>query len=72
MNPKHRLITSIVLFIALFSIFHMIKPGFAYNEQGGFRPFGLGYQHKTIFPAWVVAILLAIFSYTLIMKIPSS
>jgi hypothetical protein len=77
MNRKHRLAIAVVLFIALFSLFHWIKPGFAYNEQGGFRPFGLGYQHKTIFPAWVVAILLAIFSYVVamnfvgILRIPS-
>ena len=70
MNRRNRLAGAIVFFIVLFSIFHMIKPGFAYNEQGGFRPFGLGYQHKTIFPAWVVAILLAIFSYTIVMRIP--
>jgi hypothetical protein len=70
MNRRNRLAVSIVFFIVLFSIFHMIKPGFAYNEQGGFRPFGLGYQHKTIFPAWVVAIVLAIFSYTIVMRIP--
>jgi hypothetical protein len=70
MNRRNRLAVSIVFFIVLFSIFHIIKPGFAYNEQGGFRPFGLGYQHKTIFPAWVVAIVLAIFSYTIVMRIP--
>ena len=47
-------------------MFHFIKPGFAYNDLGGFRPFGLGYKHKTVFPVWVVAILLAIFSYGIV------
>jgi len=61
---RQKLILAIILFLALFSIFHFLKPGFAYNELGGFRPFGLGYRDKTIFPVWVVAILLAIFSYT--------
>ena len=69
MNRRNRLAAAVVLFIALFSLFHWIKPGFAYNEKGGFRPFGLGYQHKTIFPAWVVEILLAIISYTIAMRI---
>lgn len=63
---KRRLIVATFLFLILFSIFHFIKPGFAYNDLGGFRPFGLGYKHKTVFPVWVVAILLAIFSYGIV------
>jgi hypothetical protein len=66
---KRRLVSAIVLFLALFSLFHWIKPGFAYNDLGGFRPFGLGYKNKTIFPVWVVAIILAIFSYTLVISL---
>ena len=69
MNPRHRLAASIVLFIVLFSLFHWIKPGFAYNNAGGYRPFGLGYRDKTIFPIWIVAILLAIFSYTVVIAV---
>jgi hypothetical protein len=45
----------------------MIKPGFAYQDKGAFRPFGLGYLHKTVIPVWMIAILLAIFSYLLVM-----
>ena len=66
---KRRLVSAIVLFLALFSLFHWIKPGFAYNDLGGFRPFGLGYKNKTIFPVWVVVIILAIFSYTLVISL---
>jgi hypothetical protein len=44
-----------------------MKPGFAYNDDGGFRPFGLGYRNKTIVPIWVVAIILAIFSYMIVL-----
>lgn len=61
--PRYRLSISIILFMILFTLFHLAKPGFAYNEAGGFRPFGVGYKSKTIFPVWVVAIILAIFSY---------
>jgi hypothetical protein len=64
---KQKLVISIVLFLALFSLFHFLKPGFAYNSQGGFRPFGVGYSNKTIFPVWIVAIILAIFSYTMVL-----
>lgn len=58
---------SILLFIALFGLFHNVKPGFAYLPNGAYRPFGVGYKHKTVIPAWVVAIGLAILSYTFIL-----
>jgi len=64
---KQKLLISIILFMVLFSLFHFLKPGFAYNSQGGFRPFGVGYSNKTIFPVWIVAIILAIFSYTVVL-----
>jgi hypothetical protein len=41
----------------------MLKPTIMYNEDGGFRPFGVGYRHKTVVPIWLVSILVAIFSY---------
>lgn len=63
----HKLSFSIFIFLVLFSIFHYIKPGFAYNTYGGFRPFGLGYRNKTVIPIWSVAILLAITSYLMIL-----
>ena len=54
---------AILLFLVLFSIVHITKPNIIYNEEGGFRPFGVGYRHKTVIPIWGVAIVLAIFSY---------
>lgn len=59
----HKLATSILLFFILFTIIHMLKPTLLYNEDGGFRPFGVGYRHKTVIPIWLVSIILAIFSY---------
>ena len=60
---KHKVFIAIFLFLILFFIIHYVKPGFIYNDDGGFRPFGLGYRHKTVLPIWIVAILLAIFCY---------
>ena len=54
---------AILLFLVVFSILHYFKPKMIYNDEGGFRPFGVGYRHKTVIPIWVVAIILAIFSY---------
>jgi hypothetical protein len=62
----HKLVIAIVIFLILFSIFHYIKPAFAYNDIGGFRPFGLGYRNKTVITVWIVAIVLAIFSYMVV------
>lgn len=66
---KHKVIIAIFLFLMLFSFIHFLKPGFIYNDDGGFRPFGLGYKHKTIIPIWIVAIILAIFSYLLVVAL---
>jgi len=58
---------AIVLFLILFGLFHFVKPGFAYGSDGEFRPFGVGYQNKTVIPGWTVAIALAILSYLAVM-----
>ena len=60
---SNRLMFSILLFLALFSIVHFLKPGLIYNEQGGFRQFGIGYKHKTVIPIWTISIVLAIACY---------
>jgi len=59
----HKLNVAIFVFLLFFSIVHFIKPGFSYNHEGGFRPFGVGYRNKTVIPIWVVSIILAILSY---------
>jgi hypothetical protein len=63
----NKLSIAILLFLFLFSIVHITKPGLMYNPDGGFRPFGVGYQHKTVIPIWVVSIVLAILCYLSVM-----
>ena len=60
---QNKLILSVILFIIIFSVIHYIKPPLIYNREGGFRPFGVGYKHKTVLPMWVFAIVFALFSY---------
>jgi hypothetical protein len=62
----HKLNVAIFIFLILFSLVHFMKPGFIYNHEGGFRPFGVGYKHKTVVPIWVVAIILAILCYLMV------
>jgi hypothetical protein len=54
---------AVFLFIISFSLFHWVKPSFAYQPNGAYRPFGVGFKHKTVIPVWVVAIVFAILSY---------
>ena len=56
----HKLSISILLFLFLFSIIHITKPGLLYNPDGSYRQFGLGYRNKTVIPIWIVSIILAI------------
>ena len=63
----HKLSISILIFLILFSIIHMMKPTMLYNDDGSFRQFGVGYRHKTVIPIWGVSMVIAIFSYLFVM-----
>jgi len=54
---------SILLFLLVFGIVQWIKPKFIYNLDGSLREFGIGYMKKTVVPAWLVSIIIAILSY---------
>jgi hypothetical protein len=54
---------AIFIYIIIFMIIQYTNPSFLYNEDGSLREFGLGYSSKTIFPIWLVAIIIAILSY---------
>jgi uncharacterized membrane protein YozB (DUF420 family) len=58
---------AIVLFIIMFIIIQMIKPAFLYNKDGSIREFGVGYRNKTIFPLWLLSLILGIISYLIVM-----
>ena len=54
---------SIVIFIMLYVSVLMFKPAFVFKRDGTLREFGLGFRNKTVIPAWLLAIILAIISY---------
>ena len=60
---------SILVFLITFTSLHAVKPSFLYDEDGAFRKFGLGYRHKTVVPIWLMAIVLAIFSYLFVLNL---
>jgi hypothetical protein len=65
---KNKLYAVLILFIIIFASIHYVKPSLVYNENGEFRPFGIGYRHKTIIPIWIVSIITAIFSYLIVLS----
>ena len=59
-NPQ---IVSILLFLMIFTLIMINKPAFLFNRDGSVRIFGIGYRNKTIFPIWLMAIILGILCY---------
>jgi hypothetical protein len=60
---QHKLSMAITLFLCLMILIHITKPAFIYDDKGRFRSFGLGYRNFTVFPIWLVSIVLAIIAY---------
>ena len=59
---------SIILYIFLLLIILIIKPRFIFNKNGEVKHFGTDYnENTTILPLWLLCILLAIFSYYIIL-----
>ena len=56
-----------LLFIIIFTLFHVNKPSFLYNTDGSIREFGVGYRNKTILPLWLLSIVLGILCYLFIL-----
>ena len=68
---KHRTSSSIILFIVAVMVIQAARPQFLCNIDGSYKTFGLGYRNKTVVPMWLVIILIAILSYTVILYITS-
>jgi hypothetical protein len=64
---ENRTLISIILFVLIFGAIQIMKPSCFYNKDGSVREFGVGYKNKTIFPIWLLSILLGILSYLAVM-----
>ena len=60
---NNMVLNSILIFIIVYGIIHMFKPAIIYGQSGELRQFGINQKHKTIFPAWLISIVVAILSY---------
>lgn len=59
------LLYSILLFVFTYGSLMSYKPRWLFDRDGSLREFGVGRKRKTVFPVWVVAILMAILCYVL-------
>jgi hypothetical protein len=64
---KNPVAVSIILFVVIFFMIQIKKPGFLYKKDGSIRLFGIGYKNKTIFPIWLLAIILGILCYLFVL-----
>ena len=64
---RHITSISILVFLAAFAAVQALKPRFMYNDDGSLRQFGIGFHRKTVVPAWLVAIIIAILSYLIVL-----
>ena len=66
---KNRIAISIFIFASLLFLIHTIKPSIVYDNDGSFLQLGVGYSNKTIFPIWLVCVILALLSYIAVMTV---
>jgi hypothetical protein len=60
-------LVSVIMFVIIFGIIQFMKPSCFYNKDGSIREFGIGYKNKTIFPIWLLSIVLGILCYLSVM-----
>ena len=59
---------AILLYLVVMGVIVALRPSIAYNQDGSLKRFGLG-KNETMFPLWVIAILVAVvigFVYSLV------
>ena len=65
-----KLYLAIILFITLYLIVNIVKPSIIFDHnQNCLRQFGVGYRNTTVLSLWLVTIILAIFSYFIVIYI---
>ena len=56
-----------ITLVSVFVFIQMMKPVCFYNKDGSIREFGVGYKNKTIFPIWLLSLILGILCYLAVM-----
>lgn len=67
MDLKDSFTIIVIVYLLLYILLTFFKPNFIFdNENEILRQFGVGYNNTTIMPLWLCSIVLAIFSYFII------
>ena len=61
---QNNVLVSITIFVILFGAIFWTKPLFLFKSDGSIRTFGVGYRNKTIFPIWLLSLVLGILTYS--------
>ena len=62
-----KLYLAVIIFITLYLLLNIIQPNAIFNHKHNcLRPFGVGYRNATVITLWIATILLAIFSYFIV------
>lgn len=64
---RHIIASAMWLYIIVYFLVVYTQPAFLYNTDGSLKAFGLGFRRKTVFPAWALAISLAILAYVAVL-----
>ena len=48
-----------LLYLVIMFAYVAIRPSLSYTDNGNLKPFGTG-QNKTMFPLWIIAIVVAV------------
>ena len=71
-NCSHQIKYSILLYAIFIGIYIYIRPSLSFNLNGSLKEFGTTNDKEvTVFPLWVICVLLSIISYYVIIFICS-
>ena len=54
------MLAAIILYCVVMFAYVAIQPSVSYDDKGNLKSFGFGDNSKTIFPLWIVGILVAV------------
>ena len=68
MFDTNRLFMILMVYFIAYGLIVWFKPGIVFDpSKKTLRPFGVGYKNTTILPLWLISILLALFSYFVVL-----
>lgn len=57
------LVVAVALYLAIFYAITSTRPRWLFLTDGSVRPFGVEWEHTTVFPIWSLALILGIMCY---------